>query len=911
LETDVAIDRPSAHGRDPRVIKHLARAIAKFQSLFRNGRVEEELAKEIATHLLYLEDEFLRQGLSPLEAHRQARLACGGVEQVKQAHREERSFRWLSQSLEDMRHACRSLLHSPAFTIAAILTLALGIGANTAVFSVVNTVLLRPLSYPEPDRIVQFRLKSTEGSVPGASIPDLRFWMQHAEAVDDISAYDLGQGVLGLTSGMPEEVHGVHVTANYFRLFGAPLVLGRAFNADEDRAGSGKVVVLSYALWKRRFGGDPKIVSKAISLEKEPYTVVGVTGESFRTDPESDLWIPFQFNLNSDNQLHSFGVAGRLKPGLSLSQANAQLRLAAQAAQRQGLLPDPEYAFVLEPFRDAIVGDARASLLLMQTAVGLVLLIACANVANLLLGRATVRKREFAIRAAIGAGRGRLLRQFATESVLLSTCGGGVGLVMGSVGVRALLSISPGGIPRIGVGGAAVGLDWRVLMFTLGISLLVGIVFGIVPALRVGGPSFNQSLNEGNQRLGSGSSQSKVRSLIVVSEVSLSVVLLIGAALLIRTFAALRSVNPGFDRHNVFLMEMSLHGSRFATTANVARLVEDTRQRLAGVAGVEIAAATFSPPFANRMGLPFAAIGNPSGNSGNSGDAEWISASPGYFVALRIPIIRGRDFQEQDGKGAPGVVLINETMAKRYWVGQDPIGQAIEIGRGIGPDFEDRSRQIIGIVADTRDDDLSQVPQPTMIIPLAQEPDGITRLWLQFGPIFWLIRTHLEPNQVAVNVSEQLREASGGLPAGQVRTMVEILSDSIARQNFNMLLLGVFAIAALALTAVGIYGVMAYSVAQRTHEIGVRMALGADRARIRNLVVGKGMLTAGLGVIVGLAAAVFLARLLTGFLFGVRAWDPIVFITVPALLALVALLALWIPARRAARVEPIEALRVE
>jgi predicted permease len=311
------------------------------------------------------------------------------------------------------------------------------------------------------------------------------------------------------------------------------------------------------------------------------------------------------------------------------------------------------------------------------------------------------------------------------------------------------------------------------------------------------------------------------------------------------------------------------------------------------------------------MGLPFAAIGAPSGNSGNTGDAEWMSVSPGYFAVLRIPVIRGRDFHEQDGKGASGVVLINETMAKRYWAGKDPIGQAIEIGRGIGPDFEDRSRRIIGIVADTRDDDLSQPPQPTMIIPLAQEPNGMTRLGLQFGPIFWLIRTRLEPHQVAVNVSEQLREASGGLPAGRVRTMDEVLSHSIARQNFNMLLLGVFAMAALALTAVGIYGVMAYSVAQRTHEIGVRMALGADGARIRNLVVGKGMLTAGLGVIVGLAAAAFLARFLTGFLFGVRAWDPMVFFAVPVLLALVALLALWIPARRAARLEPVEALRVE
>ena len=300
-----------------------------------------------------------------------------------------------------------------------------------------------------------------------------------------------------------------------------------------------------------------------------------------------------------------------------------------------------------------------------------------------------------------------------------------------------------------------------------------------------------------------------------------------------------------------------------------------------------------------------------SGNSGSTGDAEWMPVSPGYFSVLRIPIIRGRDFDEQDGKGAPGVVIINETMAKYYWAGKDPIGQTIEIGRGMGPDFEDRPRQIIGVVADTRDQDLSQPAEPTMMIPLAQEPDGVTRLWSQFGPIFWLIRTRLDPHQVAVNVSEQLREASGGLPAGQVGTMDEILSQSIDRQNFSMLLLGVFAMAALALTAVGIYGVMAYSVAQRTHEIGVRMALGADRARVRNLIVGNGMVTAGLGVIVGLAAAAILARFLAGFLFGVRAWDPMVFVGVPALLGLVALLAMWIPARRAARLEPNQALRME
>ena len=811
----------------------------------------------------------------------------------------------------DLRYAVRQLRKSPGFTAVAVLTLALGIGANTAVFSVINAVLLKPLSYPEPDRIVQFRLKSTEGSVPSTSIEDFRFWMEHAAAVNDISAYDLGEGVLGLTSGIPQQVHAIHVTANYFRLFGAPLVLGRAFSADEDRAGSGKTVVLSYGLWKRSFAGDPQIVGKTISLEKEPYTVVGVTGESFRTDPESDLWIPFQFDLNSADQWHSFGAAGRLKPGISIFQANAQLKLASQAAKRQGLLPDPDYEFVLEPFRDAIVRDARSGLLLMQGAVSLVLLIACANVANLFLARATVRRREFALRAALGAGRGQLLRQFATESVLLSACGGLAGVAIGLLGVRALLSLSPGDIPLIGAAGAAVGVDWRVLMFTLGISLLIGIIFGMVPALSLRGPALIHSLNAGGQRLGSGSGQSRARSLIVLSEISLSAVLLIGAALLIRTFLALLAVNPGFDRHNVLLMEMSLRGSQFTATPNVSRLVEDARQRLAGVAGVEVAAATFSPPFGNRMGLPFAAMGMPSDSSGNSGDGEWMSLSPDYFAALRIPIIRGRDFGDQDGKGAPGVVLINEAMAKRYWAGRDPIGQIIEIGKGIGPSFADEPRRIVGVVADTRDQDLSQAAAPTMMIPLAQQPDGITRLWQQFGPVSWLIRTRIEPHQVTMNVAEQLREASGGLPAGRARTMDEVLSQSIARQNFNMLLLGVFAMTALALTAVGIYGVMAYSVAQRTHEIGIRMAVGAQRSDVVGMILRQGLMLAATGIAIGLLLSFALMGFLKSLLFGVRDRDPFSFAVVVIVLIGAAVLACYIPARRAAKVDPMVALRYE
>jgi putative ABC transport system permease protein len=560
---------------------------------------------------------------------------------------------------------------------------------------------------------------------------------------------------------------------------------------------------------------------------------------------------------------------------------------------------------VVQPLRDAMVSNARLSLLLMWGAVSFVLLIACANMANLLLSRATGRKREFAIRSALGASPGRILRQLLTESIVLSSAGGLTGLVVGIVGVRALLKLSPSDLPRVGVNGTAIGLDWRLLVFTLVVSLFTGILFGLFPALSASRPDLNSTLKEtGNRSIGS--RQSRARSLFVIGEISLAVVLLIGAALLIRTFLALRQVSPGFESHNVLIMDMSLAGARFAKTASVAGLVSDACQRLKAIPGVEAVSATSYPPMEGRFGLPFLIIGRSS-----EGDGIWMNASPGYFDVFKIPILRGRAFTEHDNSTAPRVVLINESMAKKFWPNQNPLGQQIVIGRGLGPKFEDVPREIIGVVGDSRDIDVSHVPYPTMIIPQAQTPDGITALGMQFGPIFWLVRTRMEPHAVANAVARQLREASGGLPVGHIRTMDERMLRSISRQNFNMLLLTIFATAALVLAAVGIYGVMAYSIAQRTQEIGIRLALGAGRASIRNLVLRQGLLLAGVGVLVGVGAAFGLMRLITSFLFGVTAWDPVVFSTVPLLLASVALAAAWLPAWRATRLDPLQSLHVE
>ncbi|MFL6303569.1 MAG: ABC transporter permease [Candidatus Sulfotelmatobacter sp.] len=809
------------------------------------------------------------------------------------------------------KHSLRMFSKNPGFTLAAIAALALGIGTNTAIFTVVNAVLLKPLTYPDSERIVQFLLTSPDGNGTAASIPKFFKWKAQTSVFQDVAAYDFGGPGFNLTGGRPEQVHGLHVTEAYFRLFGAPVMLGRTFTPQEDSPNGGKVVVLSYGLWKRRFGGNPNIVDSALSLGNEPYTIVGVLGKSFFSDPEADILLPFQFDPNSANQGHYFLAAGRLKPGVTLTQANAMLKVAADQFRRQ--YPealDTHEGFAVQLLRDSIVSDVRSSLLVMLGAVSLVLLIACANVANLLLIHATGRKREFAIRAALGAGRTRIILQLLTESVLLAVTGGLLGMLVGYFGVRALLVLSPGDIPRIGEHGAAVAIDWRVLAFTLSVSMLTGVLFGLFPAIAASRPDLNSTLKESSNRSGTGFRQSKARSLLVISEVSLALVLMIGATLLIRTFLAIRNVNPGFHSDHVLTLEMSLTGDRYQKTLGVAQLSRIARDRLNAIPGVEMSASTCCVPLEGGFGLPFDIVGRPV-QKGQQNGAGWMSASPGYFGVFKIPILRGRDFTEQDSNGAPGVVLINQAMAKQYWPKDDPLGQQIVIGKETGPQFAEPARQIIGIVGNIHDGGLNRDPRPLMIVPQAQVTDGMTALNARIGPVVWLVRTYTDPHQFISSVTEQLRQASEGFPVARVRAMDEVVIRSTARESFNMLLLTIFGAAALILASIGIYGLMAYSVQQRTQEIGIRMALGADRARIRNLVVLQGMQLAVIGVLVGIAASFGLTRLISSFLFGVKSWDPLAFITIPVLLMAVALLAVWLPAARASRLDTMRALRVE
>ena len=828
----------------------------------------------------------------------------------------------------------RQFAQAPGFTIAAVTALALGIGANTAIFSVVDAVLLKPLSYPDPDRIVELLLTSPAGVTAGSSATRFNVWRQETAIFQDVAAYEYASRGVNLTGAFPEQIRAIHVSAAYFRLLGAPVVQGRPFTAEEDRPNGPHVAVLSYGLWQRRFAGDPRMVGKTLTLSGSPYEVVGILGPSFNTELDSppELWLPFQLDPNSTDHAQYFATLARLKPGVTIAVANAELQRAAGEFRRQfPNIMGPRDSFAVEPLPEALVSDVRPSLLVLAGAVSLVLLIACANVANLLLVRATGRKREIAIRAALGASRGRIVRQLLGESVALSLSGGALGLVVGLAGVRALLAVNPGDIPRIGEHGSAVGLDWRVLAFTVFVSLASGMLFGLIPALDAGRVDLAGALKEGDARSGSGLRQSKARSLLVVSEMALALVLLVGAALLIRTFVALRAVNAGFDGHNVLTMRMSLDGAGFGfggrltddekrssvllgsgKTAAVDRLIRDAVQRIEAVPGVVRAGASYCLPLEGGFGVPFNIVGRPA-TSGRYDGRGWIPASTGYFDLFRIPVVRGRAFNDRDTAGALPVAIINQAMARRFWPdyprGRNPLDDRVILGKGYGPEFEEPARQIVGIVGDVHDSGLNRNPAPMVYVPMAQVTDGITALVTRATSLAWIVRTRGTPHALRSAIEDQLRQAAGGLPVEQVRSMEEIRSQSTAREDFNMSLLTIFGSAALLLAAIGIYGLMAYSVQQRTREIGIRLALGGEPGGVRAMVVVQGMRLAGAGVAIGISAAFGLTRLMGAFLFGVKAWDPLVFVTVPILLSAVALFAVWFPARRASRIDPVRALR--
>jgi ABC-type antimicrobial peptide transport system permease subunit len=757
---------------------------------------------------------------------------------------------------------------NPGFTAVAVLALVLGISANTAIFTVVDTVLLKPLPYPNPERLMLTVRGFASGYGISISIPNFTFWKRHSQVFEEFAAYDFVGPGLNLAGGdKPEQIRGVHVSREYFHLFGARPALGRTFLPEEDMPRGGRVVVLSHGLWIRRFGGDPGIVGRTITLSGEPTAVIGIISPDFQPNPPADAWIPLQADPNSTNDAHYLFGTALLKAGITRAQAEAQLKTVAQRF-RQAYHGDwnSDESIRLIPLQESMVGDIRPALLILLGAVTFVLLIACANVANLLLARAAGRSKEVAIRIAVGAGRLRLIRQLLTESVLMG--------------------------------------------FTLLISMLTSIIFGLVPALQLSKPDLNETLKEGIGRTTPGLRRNRTRGLLVVSEIALAVILLIGAALLIRTFVSLRLVKPGFNPENVLTMKTSMSGSKYTNTAAVESFTVQVLRRIESLPGVQFASPAVALPLELGPDMPFVVEGRPQSAPNSGGDVQWRLAGPHYFQAIGTPLLRGRFFADGDSGKAARVAIINEAMARQFWSGEDPIGQRISIGKG-AKEFEEPPRQIVGIIGDVRETSLDQPATPTIFIPFGQVVDNLTVLMNQVLPTSWVIRTSVDPLSLASAIQREVMTVDQLLPITGVRSMQQVVSTSTARQNFNMLLLSVFAGIALLLAAIGIYGVMSYSVQQRTHEIGIRMALGADRGDMLRMVVGTGMRLTVLGVMAGIAGAFGLTRLLANLLFGVRATDPTTFVGIALALSLVALLACYIPARRATKIDPIIALRYE
>jgi putative ABC transport system permease protein len=755
-----------------------------LRRLMNRKEKDKELAEEIESHLAHASDTNAARGLSPDDARRLAMLKFGNPTTTRETVWRYRSLTWLEDLWRDLRFASRSLAKTSGLTGIAILVIAVGIGVNTAVFSVINAVLLKPLTYPDPQSLMQLMISMPNGLFPIAGVPDFNIWRQQTGIFEKVAGYDSGAAGVNLTGGNnPEQVQAIHVTQDYFSMFGAPVIAGRTFTAAEDAPNGGRVVVLSYGLWKRRFGGDPKVVGTTIQLDAQPYLVVGVIGRSFVTDSPGDLWLPFQFNLNSQDMAGFFDVAARLKPGVTVQQANAQLALAADQYRRafgEAIL-GREDSFRVMPLQESIVGDTRTPLLVLLGAVSFVLLIACANVANLLLAKASARKRELATRAALGAGRGQIVRQLLTESLLLSLSGGFCGLVIGFIGVRLLLRVNAGGLPRLGEDGGRVALDPNILLFTLGLSVLTGIIFGLIPAIAASHPNLAATLNESGSRSGVGFRSGKLRSTLVVTEMALALILVIGAALLVRTFLKLEAVDPGFDTHHVVTMAMSISGDRFQRTASVVQVVRDGTQRLKTVPGVVSASASCCLPLRGGLGVPFDIVGRPKGNAASTGDGGYYSVSPGYFDTFKIPLLRGRIFTEQDDGSSPGVVMINEAMAKQYWPKGDPLRDRLVTGVGMGPIFVEPPRQIIGIVGDTRDFALNRDAPPTMYFPISQMPDAMTALNSRVVPLWWAVRTSGDPHTPVAAMTAVLRNSSGGLPVAQILTMDEVVTRSTSR----------------------------------------------------------------------------------------------------------------------------------
>ena len=798
--------------------------------------------------------------------------------------------------LRDVRYGIRSLVKRPGFTVIALIALALGIGANTAIFSLVNAVLLRPLPFAEPDRLVwMWGNIRNGGNSASVSPPDFLDYRNENKTFEEFAASFTMPLAVNLTgSGEPERLSGAGITGNYFQALGAKPLLGRTFGLENEKPGNDQVVVLSYALWQKRFGGDPGIVGKTIALDGKAREVIGVMPQHFNFPRAAGLWFPINFDIDPEMKLrkaHFMRPLGKLKEGVTIAQAQADIDVIARRLEEQYPESNTGWGLRLVSLREQLVGNTRPTLFILLGAVGFVLLIACANVANLLLVRAAARQKEIALRTALGAGRFRIVRQMITESVLLALVGGTLGTLLAIWGVDLLVTLSADNIPST----AQVGIDATVLGFTLLISLLTGVLFGLVPALRTMKLNLSESLKEGGRTGSEGARSNRTRSVLVVIESAIAVMLLVGAGLLVRSLIQLQNTSPGFDAHNVMTMNITLSRQKYSTPEKASSFFQELEGRVRGLPGVESVGLVTELPLSGQLNdMPFTVEGRPPVTIDQAFDADFRRVNQHYLSTLRIPLLRGRNFTEQEVRQSAKVLLISELLASQVFPNEDPLGKRLIMVMGPQP------WEIIGIVGDIRERALETQPFPAMYLPTYAT-----------GRENLVIRTQGDPTNITAAVRKEVHALDPDQPVADVKTMEQWVETAVAAPRYRTLLLGMFALLALVLASTGIYGVMSYSVAQRTHEIGVRMAVGARQLDVLKLVVLQGMGLVLIGVAVGLLGAFALTRVMSSLLFGVGAKDPVTFAVVATLLSLVAFVACYIPARRATKVDPLVALRYE
>ena len=862
-------------------------------SLNRRKRMMEDLDQDIRDFIERETNDNIERGMPPEEARYAALRKFGNAARVKEDTREVWNFVWLEQLWQDMRYGLQQLRRNPGFTGVAALTLALGIGANTAIFSVINAVLLTPLPFPHPDRLVQIWEKDPHIGLDQGVVSPYNFldWQSQSQDFEAMAAYQHEH--FSLTGGpLPVGLSGRRVSADFFRVLNIRPMLGRDFLAHEDRPGAGHVAIISYSTWQDHLHGDPEIVGKAITLDGESYTVIGVMRADFpSSDLGSDVWITPGFELKGlSRSHHGLFAIGRLKPGVTLAAARSEMDTIAKRLAQQYPDTNAQSGILLVPLLEEIVGNTRTALLVLWGAVGLVLLIACANVANLLLSRGIARRREFAVRAALGAARRRLITQLVTESALLASAGGLLGLAAAHWAMGAIVRTAA--IPRA----HGIALDVGVLAFTAALSILTGAVFGLAPAFASSSLDLNSALKETGGVMEASAVRSRLRGGLVVAEIALSVVLLAGAGLLIKSLWLLGRVSPGFNPKDVLAARLSLPDLKYPQGIERAALFKRVIERLEAIPGVASVGGVNDLPFSgSETSTSFDIEGMPLRSAGEIRLADRRDISPGYFNAMGIPLLKGREFTDQDNGDSPSVIIINQDLARKYWPAGDPLGRRIRL---YGNDCE-----IVGIVGDVKLLDLTAQDKPELYLPSAQSGSPP---WM-----FFAIRSRIGTESLIASVRNAVRDVVPDEPLYGVGTLEERVEASTAPRRLNALLLGVFAALALLLSTIGTYGVIAYSVAQRTRELGIRMALGAERADLLRMVTREGLALAGVGIALGIAAALGLTQFLASLLFSVRPADPLTFVSVSVLLVAVALVSSYIPARRATKVDPMVALRYE